>query len=314
MRIKNLFFLAALAVSASATLTSCEDILGHWERPTGAAVTPSDSETPSEPEEEAVPGLLAGKFSVADGIQVQFSQGNLQAVIASGPTDTYNYTASSWKFAEHQWDYIGNDAGNTSFAAGSTVDLFGWVGTSASYDTYGLCTQTSANNAYYGTSTSDALKNDWGTKMGTGWRTLTKDEWTYLFNGRTSVTTRYCKATVNSKSGVVLFPDSYTHPAGVTAPASTNTANADYTTNNSWTSDDWTKMEAAGCVFLPAAGRRNGTSVDNADSGGDYWSSSPDGSSADNAYSMYFNSGSLGPAGYDIRYRGFSVRLVRPAE
>ena len=39
MKFKNLFFLAALGLTASATLTSCEDILGHWERPTGAAVT-----------------------------------------------------------------------------------------------------------------------------------------------------------------------------------------------------------------------------------------------------------------------------------
>ena len=41
MKLKKLLFLAALGLTATATLTSCEDILGHWERPTGAAVTPS---------------------------------------------------------------------------------------------------------------------------------------------------------------------------------------------------------------------------------------------------------------------------------
>ena len=93
-------------------------------------------------------GELTGRFSVAETKQVYFSQGNLQAVISSdGPTDTYNYTASKWKFAEHQWSYVGNNAGNNSFAAGTTVDLFGWVGTSASYDTYGLCTNINSNEA-----------------------------------------------------------------------------------------------------------------------------------------------------------------------
>ena len=39
---KRLFFWAAMAVAAVGSLTSCEDILGHWERPTAAVPTPSD--------------------------------------------------------------------------------------------------------------------------------------------------------------------------------------------------------------------------------------------------------------------------------
>ena len=142
-------------------------------------------------------GELTGRFSVNETKQVYFSQGNLQAVIASGPTNTYNYTASKWKFAEHQWSYVGNNAGNNSFAAGTTVDLFGWVGTSASYDTYGLCTNSNSNEAtFYGNSTQDALKSDWGAlaienggnTANSGWRTLTRDEWDYLFNSRKAST------------------------------------------------------------------------------------------------------------------------------
>ena len=67
-----------------------------------------------------------------------------------------------------------------------------------------------------------------------------------------------------------------------------------------------------GCVFLPAAGNRNGTSVNNVGSNGNYWSSSPNGSNADNAYNVNFNSGN--PADNNNRNNGFSVRLVRPAE
>lgn len=52
MKIKNLFLLAALGLMASATLTSCEDVLGHWEKPTPNPITPpSGGETPVTPEE-----------------------------------------------------------------------------------------------------------------------------------------------------------------------------------------------------------------------------------------------------------------------
>jgi hypothetical protein len=267
-------------------------------------------------------GAVAAKFSVAADKKVYFSQGNLQA--------TYDGSAWTWAFAEHQWDRIGNNTGNTSIngngtvsASNVTVDLFGWVGESSTALTtapakYGISNSTTAND--YGTSTSDALKSDWGTlaitnggnTANSGWCTLTKDEWTYLFNGRTSVTTRYCKATVNSKNGVVLFPDSYTHPDGVTAPVSTNTTDAVFSTN-SWSGDDWSKMETAGCVFLPVAGFRDGVSVVIIGTYGYYWSSSPYGSSA--AYDVYFGEGKIDPADTtNGRKYGFSVRLVRQAE
>ena len=309
MKMKKFLFMAALGLTASATFTSCEDILGHWEKPTPVTPTPSGSE------EETVPGLLPGKFTInAEGKQVRFSQGNLQAKIASYAS--YVATASEWKFAANQYDYIGDAAGNNSFAVDSWVDLFSWVGTSATNNTYGLITFTSASPANHGDQDDDVLKTDWGTaaasNIGTGWRTLTKDEWTYLFNGRTSVTTRYCKATVNSKEGVVLFPDSYTHPAdGGTAPANVNTTGAAFGTNE-WTAAQWTAMETAGAVFLPAAGYRCEASVYCVGSYGYYWSSTA--YDAENAYGVRFFSTDLSPAISYNRVYGFSVRLVRPAE
>ena len=257
-------------------------------------------------------GAIPGRFTInAGGDKVYFSQGNLQAVIASGPTDTYNYTASSWKFAEHQWDYIGNAAGNNSFAVGSTVDLFGWVGTSASYNTYGLCTQKLGNNDfddYYGNSTSDALKSDWGdlaiTNGGktanSGWRTLKSDEWTYLINTRTvnggtgNGKSYTLGQSVDGKLGIVIYPDDYTGVA--------------YTTGI-----DWSTFETAGCVFLPAAGYRDGVSVYNTGTYGYYWSSSPH-EYASFANEADFYSGYLNPDSGGSRDCGSSVRLVRDAE
>ena len=69
---------------------------------------------------------------------------------------------------------------------------------------------------------------------------------------------------------------------------------------------------ASGCVFLPAAGNRNGTSVNNAGSNGNYWSSTANGTN--NAYNVNFNSGNLNPANNNNRYNGNSVRLVRQVE
>ena len=57
----------------------------------------------------------------------------------------------------------------------------------------------------------------------------------------------------------------------------------------------------------PAAGYRNGTSVNNVGSNGNYWSSSPNGS--DNAYNLNFNGSNLN-MNNNNRYNGQSVRLV----
>ena len=80
----------------------------------------------------AIPGALIGQFSVSSTKKVYFSKGNLQA--------TYDGSNWTWAFAEHQWDYIGNAAGNTKVTASSpyisenaTVDLFGWVGASSNW-------------------------------------------------------------------------------------------------------------------------------------------------------------------------------------
>ena len=45
-----------------------------------------------------IDGRLPGLFSVSQDQQVQFSQGNLQ----------YRASTNTWRFAEHQWDYVGS--------------------------------------------------------------------------------------------------------------------------------------------------------------------------------------------------------------
>ena len=273
------------------------------------------------------PAYLPGEFSVSSTKKVQFARGNLQAVIDGGPTNTYNYTASEWKFAENQYDYIGNAAGNTSFEVGTTVDLFCWVATSVWYNSHGLCVIGALDTwigQYFGFATNDSL-SDWGTiteiieTYGEGWHTLSKDEWTYLLSsGRTNAANKRATATVCSVPGLLILPDDWTLPDG----CSFTVTISDYTTNV-YDETAWDKMEAAGAVFLPAAGSRTGTSVNNAGATGLYWSSSPypgnpygyKSDDKDKALALLWNgSGNLNVAAVYYRYYGRSVRLVRNAE
>lgn len=289
------------------------------------------------------PGMLSGLFTInPDGGKVHFSQGNLQ----------YQATTNTWQFAEHQYDYVGDAAGNTAPSASQSgwIDLFGW-GTSgiSGYTPRATCYQpwsTSKNDAQYNpyglTSTNlydggaNAGKADWGynaisnggNTQNFGWRTLTSAEWAWVLgpssgadpgtNCRTSSTVnniqnaRFAKATVNSKAGVIIFPDNYTHPSGVTQPTNINGYTSSYT-GNSYDATQWSSMESAGAVFLPAAGNRNGNSVSHVGSNGGYWSSTSHESEEDKAYRVRFSSDDLGPQRY-YRSCGYSVRLARVVE
>ena len=266
--------------------------------------------------------LLSGVFSVSSTKKVNFSKGNLQA--------TYNGTDWTWAFAKNQWDYIGNAAGNTSVngngtvsASNVTVDLFGWVGASSTWTgaaQYGISNSTATDNTDgYGNVAREALKSDWGNTIGTGWFTLSSDEWQYLFNTRTTGGTvfgteqaRYAQATINtdgtSVKGMILFPDGVSIASTEVTTAGSVNATSAYATK--CTTAQWAALAAKGCVFLPAAGNRNEASVYSAGSGGYYWSSSPNTSNVYYAYRVIFLSGNLSLTTQTGRYLGYSVRLV----
>ncbi len=274
-------------------------------------------------------GLLIGKFTInISGDQVRFSQGNLQAVCASADNDGNTQESWTWKFATNQWDFVGDAAannavnGNGSVSIAGTVDLFGWVGASSSWTgdaQYGI--SNSKDNSDYGTNSSDALKSDWGITISSGWRTLTSDEWFYLFDTRSGATVngtsnaRYTYATINiggtSVEGMILFPD------GVTITNSEATWGTINGMGTNCTSAQWTALEGKGCVFLPAAGYRWGVVVYGVYGPGAsgnkfyYWSSSPNKSSEKaEAYDVCFDQ-ILFPQSYNQRSYGYSVRLVR---
>ena len=142
---------------------------------------------PIIPDSPIVPdGVLPGLFSVSATRQVRFSQGNLQ----------YQASTNTWRFAEHQYDYVGttqtadrygnyggNVSGSDNRSISSTysgwIDLFGW-GTgsnptlsSPSFEDYGTFMDWGCNAIINGGNTVNQ------------WRTLTIAEWNYLLNTRT---------------------------------------------------------------------------------------------------------------------------------
>lgn len=267
---------------------------------------------------------LSGNFSVSSTKKVCFAPGNLQ----------YNSNTQKWQFAEHQYDYIGNRGGNTHVDNitgiannNDTVDLFGWVGASSNWDglkQYGITSSETLNStSTYGNVATENLKSDWGTLMGSTWRTLTESEWIYLFNTRTGAKAstvnlrsdaRFANATINtdgtSVKGVILFPDGGTFAASeFTEVAVPNSVSAEFT-STTCTSAQWEALEAKGCVFFPAAGRREGAEVSDAGSIGFYRSSSPSTSDVNRASYCYLNKPLTVPA-YRDRCSGFSVRLVK---
>lgn len=267
-------------------------------------------------------GASNAVFTVAEGRTVRFSRGNLQ----------YQASTGTWRFAEHQYDYVGTDNANISSTYSGWIDLFGW-GTSG-WNSGAVCYQpwdTSTTNSNYwpggsytNSLTGDYANADWGVynRISNGgnqagmWRTLTKDEWCYLLFSRAASTingeanARYSKAVVNGTKGLVIFPDNFIMPSGISYPSGINTKTASFN-DNTYTESQWSQMEGAGCIFLPITGGRGCTSVAYHNSAGDYWSSTY-GDERD-AYFMSFCDGSPNNVyvGDYVRYYGRSVRLVR---
>ena len=237
------------------------------------------------------PGILNGIFSVNAGEKVYFSKGNLQWSGTDG-----------WRFAPNQYTIVGDNANNNDPTAsdGNYLDLFCW----GSSGLNGVAPNT--EQTYLPSETSLTGSNDWGYNAITNggantavWFTLTDAQWTYLFANHT------CRwSSVAGVKGYVIRPD------GVSAAIEA-----------SYTAESWAAEEAAGSVFLPAAGYRAASwtgsvyvnHVEEANQAGNYWSSV--GADEHKACYVYFNESQLYTNTQNLRDRkiGNSVRLVRMA-
>ena len=278
----DIFVVAATANDGSGVRGEC----------TVTVVAPSIA----EPNEGAVPAL----FSVSESKTVYFSQGNLQ----------YQASTGTWRFAENQYDKIGEDNKNASSSYTGWIDLFtwgssGWKYRSTPYPPYGT-SEPSVDNL-----TGENKDGDWGVynAISNGgnqagmWRTLTKEEWIYLFETRTDASSKYAHAQIDGVNGMILLPDTWELPENI----SFRSGSGDFS-QNTYTVTQWSQLEDAGAVFLPAAGYKSSSTMDTYR--GAYWSATA--YSGGQGYWLNFYDGGYSPYSFDRYSR--SVRLVQDAE
>ena len=261
-----------------------------------AALFACKSNEPENQTSETATGALSGVFSVSPNKKVHFSQGNLQ----------YQASTGTWRFAANQYDFIGTENGNISASYSGWIDLFGW-GTSGYNLRYPYMTSGSGTDYGDGENDISGTKYDWGVynaisnggnKAGL-WRTLTWKEYDYLFAERENAKALQGIAQVNGINGLVILPDDFDMPAGLSFQWNPNSNSSDDKFSmNTYSLSQWKKMEDAGAVFWPAADMREKNDAHNAYENvvGFYWSSSQD---SDESFAVC--------AEFESRYNGFSA-------
>lgn len=251
MKKKSILSMVLMLMAFGLTTFSCK-------KDSSSGTSSNDSNVPE--------GAIDAPFSVSEHRQVYFSKGNLQ----------YKASTKTWRFAENQYDFIGEDNNNMSANFSGWIDLFGW-GTSG-YDHGAVCyqpwsTNDDEKNYYaYGSSTKNLYDNtgkaDWGyNAISNGgnaenqWRTLTNNEWEYILLYRnTSSGVRYASAhidngimhdTIMGVNGLLIFPDNWDESIMMN---NINELSNYY--NNRISMTDWNVLGSKGVVFLPAAGGR----------------------------------------------------------
>lgn len=212
--------------------------------------------------------ILPGLFSVSSTKLVRFASGNLQYT-AQGTHQCVDGTQKQglWRFAEHQYDTIGSKNNNTSSSYGGWIDLFGfgnsgWNSGASCYQPYTHSQNYmdyinhdlvgSYANADYGI--YNAIVN--GGNAANSWRLLSKNELNWMLSNRADCQDKRAVGCVNNIPGIILLPDNWNLPAGVTFKSGfANSAGlANYKTVNNYTLAQWNLMEQNGAVFLPYSG------------------------------------------------------------
>ncbi len=243
-------------------------------------------------------GELTGVFSVSETQKVIFSKGNLQ----------YLPTSKIWEF--NTYEYACQASGNDKITADhdSWIDLFVWGAQDP-------LRQEFVDDDF-------ATFYDWGNnRIQNGgnkakmWRTLSTEEWTYLYDGRENAKKLRGFATISTDHadyiGYVFLPDDWALPRTAFMADGNPEANV-------FTVEDWQEMSEAGAVFLRAAGYNYADEeavTDYVNISGYYWSSTPyEGELGDcHALYFYYNDGyqSVSPDNVAHGTDRYSVRLVK---
>ena len=302
----------------------------------------SEGEEPTVEDAEVNTNMTYRPFTInADGGQISFSQGNLQYQAAPNKV---------FRFAGKQTDYIGEDNNKLKTNYTGWIDLMAYPTGNLNSRDYGpafacsACVETGGemsgddeNGFDSPTRRNSPMSDDIpftefgdNTILNAGnytWRTLTANEWGYLFLNRKDAADLFGFATVDNVRGVVILPDDWSLPSGSTfVPASEkmNIADGDvyelkegesaYTLNTYSSTDmSWQKMEAAGAVFLPAAGYRKERVTAEWNESGFYLSSTEVPEKSSDILLLNFKQTTCQPNYSTSNWEyGYAVRLVRP--
>lgn len=213
--------------------------------------------------------LQSGLFSVSPQLQVVIAKGNLQYLAAT----------NTWRFAEKPWmicDYPGDRIPLAPTAEWFDLFAFGANGHDlVPWSLTGIDDPQLDETTDWGNNT---ISNDAQIRS---WRTLSADEWKYLFFDRPRARRLLVKAQIADKdytpvngstgvskyrNGVILFPDDFDGnlPEGFTLQCSYNSTAYHSATDFDWDQqlsernrvdpDNWAKLELLGAVFIPFAG------------------------------------------------------------
>ena len=222
-----------------------------------------------------------GAFSVSADKQVTFAPGNLQ----------YHLGDKKWQFAANQSDIIGylDNTDDIPLDYFGLIDLFDWK-----------------------TSTLPSAT----------WRLLSMDEWVYVISRRENAEALFALGIVNNEAGMILLPDNWVLPEGVNfVPSMTkglfrvegndffhNTTSKSYF-DNIYNADQWSLMQQAGAVFLPAGGYRMRHLLQDVGFVGYYWSSTSCRES--DAEHLMFHWSRVNSSNFNSASFGYSVRMVK---
>lgn len=240
-------------------------------------------------------------FTIDDlGHKVEFSPGNLQ----------FRASPRAWRFAEHQWDFVGfEESGNVyengikcnnsliSNTYSGWIDLFGWATSGwprrfskpsvEPYDYYYSPTSTADDKCicykyYVGNSRSASFEKgsgnenaDWGVYNQIG--SDSPGTWRTLSENQWDYIINL-RPHANELCGFgnvngvdgLILLPDTWQPIAGLSFIPSN----NNTTINCYTVADWTRMEKNGAVFLPSAKSRRNT-TEEANIGGYYWSATP---------------------------------------
>ncbi len=264
-------------------------------------------------------GAIQGAcYKVSATDSVYFSRGNLQFCAGNGTSHKTldGIAQGTWRFADNQYDVIGEANNNISSTYDGWIDLFywgtsGWSGGVDVYQPWSFSVREELIPEDYYFLDVDFNKAEWGfyNAISNGgdepskWRTLWQWEWRYLFQNN-RWTLGYIKTTeVDSSLCCFLIPADFTAPSDVNVTVISDgldlsngyvegISEGSYA-GNIYTADQFNELEKLGVVALPSGGCHRAP-VSEIGSKGYYWSSS------------YFDN--------DVYYFSFSKEGVRADE